>query len=141
MAVTAYWYGKGIENLFKNTIDADSHTFKCMLTTNSYTPDVNVHDQKADVTNEVTGTGYTAGGKALTSVAVSLDVASSEVRIDAADVEWTSSTITARRAVVYDDTAAGDELLMYVDFGQDLASTNGTFAIQWDSTGLCKIAL
>ena len=138
MAVTAYWYGKGIENIMRNTIDVDTHTFKCMLTTSTYVPNVDTHDQKADVTNEVTGTGYTAGGVALTSVVISQDSTSNEVEIDAADAVWSSSTITARYAVVYDDTAAGDELLMYVDFGEDFTSTNGTFTIQWSVEGLVK---
>lgn len=60
-------------------------------------------------------------------------------QFDAADTSWSSSTITARYAVVYDDTpgtSATKPLLLYVDFGADVSTTNGTFQITWDALGL-----
>ncbi len=64
--------------------------------------------------------------------------------LDAADVTWSSSTITARYAVVYDDTpatAGTKPLIGYVDFGSDQSSTNGNFTITWDSTGIVRITV
>ena len=55
-----------------------------------------------------------------------------------------SSTITARYAVVYDDSGASNAakaLIGYVDFGSDQSSTNGNFTITWDSTGIVRITV
>jgi hypothetical protein len=51
-----------IDDLARNNIDFDTDTFKAMLVTSSYTPNKDTHDKRDDVTNEVAGTGYTAGG-------------------------------------------------------------------------------
>ena len=72
MAVTGKLYGLWLRNILNGTIttDWDTDTIKVMLTTSLYTPDQDTHDFKNDVTNEVTGTGYTAGGQALTNKTV-----------------------------------------------------------------------
>ncbi len=142
MAVTAFWYVHALENLvtrLKN-IDYDTNTINVMLTTVTYVPNQDTHEDKADVTNEVSGGGYAAGGEALGSkvVATTLNV----MDMDAADTQWTSATFTARIAVVYDDSGAADgdkALLFWVDFGQDESVTNGTFTIQWAAGGLATI--
>lgn len=145
MAVTAFWYGVPIKNLLTgaNTIDFDSDTLKVALTTSSYTPDQDTHDFFNDVTNEITGTGYTAGGATLGSKAVTYDTASNEIRFDAADTSWTTATFTARRAVVYKDTgnAATSPLICWIDFGADVSVTAGTFLITWAATGIAKITV
>ena len=78
-------------------------------------------------TNEVTGTGYTAGGNTLTRI----DPASSGTTAftDFADTTWASSTITARGAMIYNDTAAGNPAVVILDFGSDKTSTNGDFTV------------
>ena len=88
-------YGITFLNALKNTLalDLDSDTIKIMLVTSSYTPDFGAHDFKADVTNEVSGTGYTAGGNTLGSLA--LTQTSGTIKFDAADTSWSSATITS----------------------------------------------
>ena len=141
MAVTAKWYGKAFLSLLNKEIDVNSDTLKVMLCTSSYTPDQDTHDYKSDVTNEVVGTGYTAGGATLANVAVTYDAGSNTIKFDADDTSWASSTITARYAVVYDDTATDDPLLLYVDFGADVVSTAGTFLITWNASGIATITV
>lgn len=116
-----------------------SDTIKVALATSSYTPNVDTHDFFSDVTNEVTGTGYTAGGATLASKTSTYDTASDQIRLDAADVQWTSSTITARYGVIWYDTAGADTtdpLLGLVNFESDVSTTAGTFQITWDATGV-----
>lgn len=123
-------------------IDYDSDTIKVALLTSAYTPNQTAHDYYDDVVaNEVSGTGYTAGGQALTSKTVTQDTANKVTILDAADVTWASSTITARYAVIYDDTPstnATKPLLGYVDFGSDQSSSNGNFTLTWDATGIIR---
>tara|TARA_B000000565_G_scaffold249866_1_gene221726 strand:+ start:1911 stop:2252 length:342 start_codon:yes stop_codon:yes gene_type:complete len=111
-----------------------------MLVTSSYTPDFDTHDYKADVTNEVSGTGYSAGGASLTSV--TFTISSGSLVWDAADVSWTESTITsAAAAVIYDDTLTNDPLIAYIDFGGSFSTTSGTFQIQWNASGIFTLDL
>jgi hypothetical protein len=142
MAVSAKVYGLFLKSLANKEIDLDSDTLKVMLCTSSYTPNQDTHQYKSSVTNEVTGTGYTAGGATLGSVTVNYDTASNTLTLDAADTSWSSSTITARYAVVYDSTPATDAtrpLICYVDFGADVVSSGGTFSITWDSAGIATL--
>ena len=140
MAVTPVPYTKLIDSLAQKKIDLDSDTIKVMLTTNSYTPDKDTHQYKSSVTNEVTGTGYTATGATIGSPTITYDAANDRLVFDGADVAWSSATIAgARRAVVYDSTPGSDAtrpLIMWVDFGQDLSPVNGTISLTWDSVGM-----
>ena len=135
-------YGKTFLNSLNNShaLDLDNDTIKIMLVTSSYTPDFGAHDFKDDVTNEVSGTGYTAGGNTLGSV--TLTQTGGTITFDAADTSWSSSTITAARgAVIYDDTVASDPLIAYIDFGSDFSSANGTFTIAFNAGGIFTIDL
>ena len=107
---------------FKNS---GGSTFKIALYTNSASFDASTTAYTA--TNEVTGTGYTAGGNTLTRV----DPTSSGTTAftDFADTTWASSTITARGAMIYNDSAAGDPAVVILDFGSDKTSTNGDFTV------------
>src|SRR5690606_7830921 len=105
MAVTAKLYGLFLKSLANKEIDLETDTLKVMLCTSSYSPNQDTHQYKSSVTNEVSGTGYTAGGKTLTGVTVTYDTGTNTLTLDADDVTWSSSTITARYAVFYDDTA------------------------------------
>lgn len=114
-------------------------TFKVSLHTNTYSPNQDTDDFWNDATNEVTGTGYTTLGATLGSKASTYDTTTDQVRLDAADTSWTTSTITARRAVVWNDTAGAsttDPVLGWLDFGADVSTTAGTFQITWDATGI-----
>ena len=138
-------YGNFLAKALNKEVDFDSDTIKVGLVSSSYTPNQDTHDYWDDVVSyEVTGTGYTTGGSTLASKTVSYDSANNVIVLDAADVTWSSSTITARYAVVYDDsgaTNAAKALIGYVDFGSDQSSTNGNFTITWDSTGIVRITV
>lgn len=137
-------YGNFILKALNKEVDFDSDTIKVALLTSSYSPDQDAHDYFNDVSaNEVSGTGYTAGGATLASKTATYDSANNVVILDAADTTWASSTITARYAVIYDatGTASTSPLIGYVDFGSDQSSTNGNFTITWDSTGIVRITV
>ena len=123
------------------SIDLDTDTIKVALVTSSYTPNQDTHDNFDDVTNEVTGTGYTAGGASLANKAVTADTTDNEGVFDADDVTWSSSTITARGAVVYKSTgtASTSPLICYLDFGSDQTSSSGNFTITWNSEGIVNL--
>jgi hypothetical protein len=141
MAVTAHVYDNAITSLANKEVDWGTDTVKVMLATSSYAVNQATHQYKSSVTNEVTGTGYTARGATLGS---KTEVITAHVKkFDAADVSWTASTITARYAVVYDDTGsdATSALIAYVDFGADVVSTAGTFSITWDANGIFTVTV
>jgi len=132
MSGTFHWYGKGLLALAKGSIDLDTDTFKIMLTTSSYTPDQDAHDFRDDVTNEVTGTGYTSGGATLADVSVTYNSTGNKVEISWTDPTWSTSTITARTAVIYKargGASSADELLAYVTNDADVSSTGATFTV------------
>lgn len=144
MAVTAFAYGTPIKNMYSgaNVIDWDTDTIKVALTTSTYTPAPDTHAFFSDITNEVTGTGYSAGGATLASPTLTIVGASNYVELDAADTSWASSTITARYAIIYKSTgtAATSPLIGYVDFGADVSTSAGTFQITWDATGIARFS-
>ena len=137
-------YGITFLNALKNdlALDLDDTTadrFKVMLVTSSYSPNFGTHDFKSDVTNEVSGTGYDAGGKSLSSV--TLTQSGGTITFDAANLTWASSTITARAAVVYDDSLTNDPLICYIDFGADKSSSAGDFALTFNASGIFTLDL
>ena len=81
---------------------------------------------------EVSGTGYTAGGASLSSQAVAFDSTNQVAYFDAADPAWTTATITARGALIYNNTKANASIAV-LDFGSDYTSTAGTFTVQLPS--------
>lgn len=127
---------KGIFNF-----GAAGDVIKVALVTSSYTPDQDSHGFFDDITNEVTGSGYTAGGETLSNQAVTQDNTDNEGVADGDDVTWPASTITARGAVIYKSTgtASTSPLCAYLDFGSDKASSGGDFTIQWDSEGIINV--
>jgi hypothetical protein len=138
-------YGNFVVKSFNKEIDWDSDTIKVALLTNAYTPDQDGHDYYDDVVaNEVTGTGYTAGGNTLANKTNTYSSATNVIVLDADDTTWASSTITARYAVIYDATPATNAtrpLIGYVDFGSDQSSSNGNFTITWDATGIVRVTV
>ena len=124
-------YNSCIDDLARNNIDFDTNTFKALLVTSTYVPNKDTHDKRDDVTNEVTGTGYTAGGVTC-AVTVTKDTANDNVTIQLGAISWPSSTITARACVYYKSrggASSADELVAYNDFGSDVSSSGGTFAV------------
>lgn len=139
MAVTTTLFDSFTHDLGNGAIDTDGDTFKVLLTTGTYTPSLTAHTKRSDVTNEVTGAGYTAGGKTLASVTWTLDTTNHRTAFDAADVTWTTSTFTARYAVIYKSrggAASADELVALIDFGADQTVSGADFTISWAAVGI-----
>jgi len=131
---------KGYDSSTK--IDLASDTIKCALVTSTYTPNIDTHDFFDDITNEVTGTGYTAGGATLATKTWTLNTALDKMVFDADDASWPASTITARYAVLYKDTGtpSTSPLIMIFDFGVNQSSAASEFKIVWNSGGIFELA-
>lgn len=130
-------YNRFKANLMNKEVDLEGDTIKVMLLDDSHSFTA-THNQKSEiVANEITGTGYTAGGVALASKAVTQ---AATTKWDATDTEWTSASFTAYHAVIYDDTLTNDDLICSIDFGGDQSVVSGTFTIQWDSDGIITLA-
>lgn len=128
---------------FTKLISLVADTIKCALATTTYTPDTDAHDFFNDVTNEASGTGYTAGGATLANDTFTYTAGTNTWKYDADDVSWPSSSITARYAIVYDSTpgtAATNPLICLFDFDTNQTTSNGTFSIAWNASGLLTIA-
>ena len=103
-----------------------------VMLVSGYTPVKATHAHRSDVTGEVTGTGYAAGGQALSGVAATLNTGSNLTLLTATNPAWASSTISATGAVVYKHrggASSADELVSYVDFGGTVTSTAAAFTI------------
>jgi hypothetical protein len=112
------------------TSTGTGNAFKLALYTSSATLDATT--TAYTVTNEVSGTGYSAGGGALTNVTPS--TSGTTALTDFADLTFSSATITARGALIYNSsTTAGtaDRAVLVLDFGGDKTSTAGDFTIQF----------
>lgn len=113
-------------------VDFDTDTFKVMLCTSTYAPDKDTHTKRSNVTNEVSGTGYTAGGNTVTVTVGSVDTTNDRVDITLGGTTWPTSTITARYAVYYKSrggASSADELVYINDFTSDVTSTAATFTL------------
>lgn len=124
-------YNSCIDDVVRNNIDFEVDTFKAILVTSSYVPNKDADDKRNDVTNEVTGTGYVAGGIAC-AVTVTKDVANDKVTVQLGALSWPSSTLTARACVYYKSrggASSADELVAYNDFGSDVSTSGGTFSV------------
>jgi len=128
-------YNRFKANVLNKEIDLEADTIKVALYNNTHV--FTATDTVYTTTNEITGTGYTAGGAALASKAVT---EAATTKFDAADTEWTTATITAYHAVIYDDTHATNDLIANIDFGGAQTSTAGTFKIQWHADGILTLA-
>jgi hypothetical protein len=130
-------YNSALDDEAKGAIDFDTDTFKVMLVNTTYAAIADEtkkdsHTKRSDVTaNEITGTGYTAGGTAAT-VTVTKDTANDRIDVSLGAVSFTGATIAARGAVYYKSrggASSADELVAYIDFGGAITSTAGTFSL------------
>lgn len=113
---------QGVHNFTAST----GNTFKLALYTNSasFTAATTAYT----ASNEVGNSGsYSAGGGTLTNVTPTTSGTTAFTDFD--DLTFTSATITARGALIYNDTVAGDPAVVVLDFGSDKASTAGDFQI------------
>ena len=130
MAITS-----AICNSFKTEILTGTHnftassgdTFNLALYTSSAS--LGASTTAYTTSNEVSGSGYTAKGNALTSVDPALS--GSTAVCDFADTSFTSASFTARGCLIFNDSASGDPAVCAIDFGSDKTVTSGTFTIQF----------
>ncbi len=119
---------------------SSGNTFNLALYTSSAT--INKSTTAYADTNEISGTGYTAKGKALTSVTPVLD--SDTAVCDFANVSWTSSSFTANGCLIFNEDASGDPAVCTIAFGGDKTVTSGTFTIEFPaaaaSTAIIQLA-
>lgn len=105
-----------------------SQTFKIALYTSSATLGASTTAYSA--TNEVSGTGYTAGGEELT-ISANPTSSGTTAYLDFADITWSTATITARGALIYLANGGTNPAVAVLDFGSDKTSTAGDFTIQF----------
>jgi len=108
-----------------NFLNSGGSTFNLALYTNSasFTAATTAYTSS----NEVSGTGYTAKGAALTRVDPS--TSGTTALTDFSDLTFSTATITARGALIFNDTASGDPSVVVLDFGGDKTSTAGDFTV------------
>jgi len=128
-------YNNFKEQLLNGEFDLTSDTVRVILVT-GHTPNIDTHVGYADVSgDEVSGTGYTAGGAALAGKSVSQDNTNDRGEFDANDVTWTSlSAGTPSHAIMYDDTHASNLLIAYWEV--TTPTNGGDYTLQWNANGI-----
>lgn len=125
MAITQAMCNSFKTELLGGTHDLDTDVIKIALYTSSATLDAST--TAYSTTNEVTGSaGYTAGGNTLSGATISLS--GSTAIVDFSDTTWSSATITARGALIY-NSSKSNKAIAVLDFGSDKSSTNGDFTV------------
>jgi hypothetical protein len=131
MAITTAMCSSFKRDLLKGYHGMDSDTFKMALFTSSATLGASTTGYSS--TNEVSGTGYTAGGQALDNGSVTLSGTTAYVDFD--DETWSTATITANGALIYNTQTNGGsgttDAVAVLAFGGDKTSTNGDFVVQF----------
>ena len=137
MAITQAMCTSFKEDLLNKVMDLGSggDTIKIALYTSSASLDSTTTAYSA--TNEVSGTGYTAGGYTLQNQVVA--TSGTTAYFDADDPEWTSASFTTAGALIYNDTVAGDNAIAVLSFGGDFTVTSGTFRIVFPDPGATAI--
>lgn len=129
------------EDMARGNVIFGTHSFKLLLVTSSYSPDQN-HDKRDDVNaNEVSGTGYTAGGIAITCT---VSRSSGVTSLTWSSPTWTApvSGFTARRGWIYRDrggAASADELVACLDFGAGVAANGTSFTVSVTSASTLTV--
>lgn len=129
-------YDSYMFDLASGAIVPTTDTYYVMLVTSAYAPSKSADTTRSNVTNEVSATGYTAGG-AVSAATITLSTSLNTLTISYADVVWTiTGSLTARAGVIYKrrgGAASADNLVAYVDFGSDATCTNSTFTFHMTS--------
>lgn len=125
-------YNSFKRDIMNGSIDLDTDTIKMMLVTSAYTPNIDTHTKRSDITGEVVGAGYTAGGMTLANKTVTVNTGTDKGVFTCDAISISTATITARGCVLYKSRGGAsnlDEIIAYGDFGSDIVSTGGTFNI------------
>lgn len=125
--------------LANSVFDLDTDTIKIAAATNTYAPNQDTHAFFSSITNEVTGTNYTAGGATLATPTVTRSTGT--VTFDGVDVVWTQSAggfSTARKFPIYRSTgvAATSRLFSVVTADADVGNVTGDLTLAWNASGI-----
>ena len=124
-------------NLGRGSVNLLTDTCKVLLMNGTHAFATNHLSTGSVTANEITGTGYTAGGASLSTQTLT---EAATLKWDAADIAWTGATFSASHAVIYDDTNAADELICSIDFGTAKTVSSGTFTIVFHTDGIISLA-
>jgi len=130
MAITQALCSSFKTELLGGIHDLDTDTIKMALFTSSAT--LGAATTAYAVTNETTGTGYSAGGETVTTPVITLSGTTAYFDFD--DVPWTSSTFTCRGALLY-NSSQSNAAICVLDFGSDVGVSSGTFTVQLPAPG------
>jgi hypothetical protein len=111
-----------------SALSGGPNTFKIALYTSAAT--LNATTTAYTTTNEVVGTNYTAGGATLT-ISTAPTSSGTTAYLSFSNATWAASTITARGALIYNDTLAGKNAVAILDFGSDKSTVASTFTVQF----------
>jgi len=144
MTASITFYESFREYIADGTIDLDTHTFKVLLCTSTYTPSASGHSAIANITNELSGNGYARQ----TLGTVTWVRSGGTVTFDAANTEFTASggSLVARYAVIYDDdpTSPADPLVAYILLDTtpaDVTATDGNkIILAWNASGIFTLS-
>lgn len=126
MAISQAMCSSFKQQLLLGEHDMDTDTIKIALYTSSAT--LGASTTVYTTSDEVVGTGYTAGGNTLTGATVSLS--GTTAFVDFSDTTWSTATITARGALIY-NSSKSNKAIAVLDFGGDKTSTAGNFTVQF----------
>lgn len=125
-------YNSCLRDAFLGRIVIGTSIIKAMLVSNSYTENKDTHTTRADITNEVSGTGYTAGGQIITAT-LTQDLTTERTIVTLPSVTWANSTLSNVRKVIYyvanGGAASNDYLIGVNDLGADYSSSNNSLVI------------
>ena len=140
-------YNAGKKWLMEN--DISSANLSAALVTSSYSPDKDNDTYFEDISNEITASGYTSGGKLLENINITQDNLNDIAIFDGDDIIWTNTQVNGVRGIIFYNnfdspspptTALSSNLLAYYDFGTDQTNTVGAnFSIEWSSSGILGV--
>ena len=126
MAITQAMCSSFKQQILLGEHDLDTDVIKIALYTSAAT--LSAATTAYSTSDEVVGVGYTAGGNTLAGATVSLT--GTTAFVDFSDTTWTTATITARGALIY-NSSKSDKAIAVLDFGADKTSTAGSFTVQF----------
>ena len=135
-----------MSNILNKLVDLDSNAnLYWMFTSSSHTPNVDTHNDEADLTNIVSGTNLSAAGVAVTSPAVTYDTGTNTVKFDATDISVSTVTATGIRNIHLVDKTSGSSatnpLICYATLDGDLSPVAGTLSFVFDAAGVFTISV
>lgn len=134
----SFLYNAGKLAILRGDVQPLVDLLKVALVGSAYSADKDAHAVFADLSDEVSGSGYTAGGQALSDVSLTQDDANDRAVLGATASVWPVASFSARGAVLYKDSGspATSPLLAYLDFGTLHTVSGEDFYLEWNPEGV-----